>query len=101
MAVSPILQFYGQKEAVKKQARTAEKIAARELAVQRELAGRQLELTEKQMELQARQQMIGSLSGVFDHQDRQEIRYVTKPVIQREESLIDQINRAIGEFFGA
>jgi len=99
------LQLYGQERAIKKQAKTAEKIAARKLAYQRELVERQLEqqreLREKQMELQARQQMIGSLAGIFDRQDRQEIRYVTVPVVQREESLVDRINRAIGEFLAA
>jgi hypothetical protein len=101
MAVSSLGQIYVQKAAIKRQARTAEKIAARELAVQRELASRQLELTEKQMELQAGQQMIGTLTGIYDRQNRQEIRSITVPVVQREESSIERINRAIGEFLGA
>ncbi|MBA7537525.1 hypothetical protein ES705_29794 [subsurface metagenome] len=103
---SPILQFFGQREVTKIQSRSAEKIAASKLAYERDLVNRQLEqqrrLREKQMELQARQQMVESLAGIYERKGQPVTRYVTLPQpVQREESIIEQINRAIAEFFSA
>ncbi len=89
----------------KKAAERAESIQEKQIAAQREmqerqveLAGQQTTLTEKQMELQMGQRQIELLANLFSKQDRTEPVIYTLPTAEPT-SPVERINLAIEDLF--
>ena len=87
------------------QPKAAESAQEKQIAAQKEMQGKQLELagqrsvlTEKQMELQMGQRQIDLLSNLYLEQDRREPKIYTLPTAERT-SPIERINSAISDFF--
>ena len=94
-------QLYDQPKAAQEESskyrKAEERAAAAGLAFQRELAGQQYELTEKQMKLQMGQQTLETLADAILKDPEPPQVYTLPPTWQP--GLTDQINMAIDKMF--